>query len=973
MSRPPRRRWQCEELEPRILYAADTAALSGLASLGDIGSTFVVSTTADSGLGSLRDAITQANLNPGADTIRFDIAAPLVNGAHTITPRSALPVITDTVWLDASREPDALALGRPVVELVGTDAGGSASALVLADGSDASLVRGLVIHEFGGAAIQVRAGADGVALAGLRIGTDVTGLLAPGNGGNAIETSAAGTLVGGTSPTDRNLLSGNNAGVQVIGATATGARIEGNFIGTDARGESALGNRTVGVYLAAPGATVVGNLVSGNGFEGVYLLGSATGATVQGNLIGSDLGGTRALGNGSFGVYVENTRDVLIGGTTPGSGNLIAWQKSGAGVSIVGTAGAVSVLGNSIHDNAGLGIDLGAEGVNGYREADTDGGPNNLLNYPVLGSVTTTGTSTRFLGELRAAAGTALRIEFFVSPQADPLGFGEGRTYLGSTLVTADANGLAQIDTTLAGVRLEVGQRVAATATVQLAGAAATASPKPWGDSSEFGNAVTAQIRPSTPVVEAAQTLHIAENSAAGTVVGTLSASDIDPGSVLSGWTLTGTSALAVDAATGTVRVVDPAALDHERLAAITLTATVSDGGLRSAPQTLTVFIDDVNEPPVLTLAPWRIQTGAPLTLGPDVLGAQDPDATATALQIEVGAVTGGRFEAVAAPGVAIDRFGVAALQSGQIRFVATALDQAPSVSLRVSDGSASSAWTTVGVEWTPAAPAPAPTPAPAPAPSPLPPLDPPPLLSVSPLVTAETRSAERAALNTPVLSGDRLPLSREVGAVAAEQWLARVQAASSAEIAALSAQAAQTGNGTAGPPHAGDAAPPADLLALVMPETALAALQAGYDLPVAMARGAELPAPGSDGLGLLRADLAEEAGRLQSAIDPIEASGLALTVGLVWWTVRLGGVAGSLLVSVPTWQFFDPLPVLTRPPSPRRPTHADADPAGPDPQNEEASAAEVLGRDTTAAARESDEVDYSVDTPAAAAKGARR
>ncbi|MBP8272367.1 MAG: LEPR-XLL domain-containing protein, partial [Sphaerotilus sp.] len=96
MTRPPRRRWQIEEMEPRILYAADTAML---ASLGDIGTTFVVSTTADSGPGSLRDAIAQANLRPGADTIRFDIAAPLVNGAHTLTPRSALPVITDTVWL----------------------------------------------------------------------------------------------------------------------------------------------------------------------------------------------------------------------------------------------------------------------------------------------------------------------------------------------------------------------------------------------------------------------------------------------------------------------------------------------------------------------------------------------------------------------------------------------------------------------------------------------------------------------------------------------------------------------------------------------------------------------------------------------------------------------------------------------------------------------------------------------------------
>ena len=967
MSRPPRRRWQCEELEPRILYAADTAALTGLASLGDIGSTFLVSTTADSGPGSLREAITQANQTPGADTVRFDIRDPLVNGAHTITPRSALPVITDTVWLDASREPDALALGRPVVELVGSDAGGSSSALVLADGSDGSLVRGLVVHQFGGAAIQVREGADGVALAGLRIGTDVTGMSAPGNGGNAVETRAAGTLVGGASAADRNLLSGNNAGVQVIGATATGARIEGNFIGTDARGESALGNRTVGVYLAAPGATVVGNLVSGNGYEGVYLLGGATGATVQGNLIGTDLGGTRALGNGSFGVYVENTRDVLIGGTAAGDGNQIAWQKSGAGVSIVGTAGAVSVLGNAIHDNTGLGIDLGAAGVNGNRDADTDGGPNNLLNYPVLGSVTTLGTSTRFLGDLRAAAGTVLRIEFFASPDADPLGFGEGQTFLGSTLVTADANGLAQIDTTLAGMRLEAGQRVSATATVQLAGAAAAAATKPWGDSSEFGNAVTAQIRPSAPVVEAGQTLRIAEHSPAGTAIGTLRASDADPGSTLSGWTLTGSTALAVDASTGTVRVVDPGALDHERTAAVTFTVTVSDGGLTSAPQTVTVQIDDVNEAPALTLAPWTIQSGVPLTLGPDVLTAQDPDATPVVLQVEVGVVTGGRFEAVDAPGVAIERFSVAALQAGQIRFVATAVDQAPSVSLRVSDGSIRSDWTTVGVDWSPAAPAPSPPPAPEPA------LQPPPTLSVTPPTREEPRAADRAALDTPAPSGDRVPLSREVRAVAAEQWLSQVQATSSAEIAALSAQAGQRPAGQTAPPHADGVVAPPDLLALVLPDTPLAALQAGYDLPAALAPGSGLPTLGDDGLGLLRTELAEEAGRLQSAIDPIEASGLALTVGLVWWTVRLGGVAGSLLVSVPTWQFFDPLPVLTRPPAPLRRSADDPDPTATELQNEEASAAEVLGRDHGATVRAATEADDRVDTPAATGKAGRR
>lgn len=967
MSRPPRRRWRYEELEPRILYAADTAALTGLASLGDIGTTFVVSSTADSGPGTLREAITLANQNPGADTIRFDIRDPLVDGAHTITPRSALPVITDTVWLDASREPDALALGRPVVELVGHDAGGSSSALVLADGSDGSLVRGLAIRQFGGAAIQVREGADGVALAGLRIGTDVTGMFAPGNGGNAIETRAAGTLVGGAQAADRNLLSGNNAGVQVIG-TASGVRIEGNFIGTDASGQSALGNRTVGIYLSAPGTAVVDNLVSGNGYEGVYLLSAATGTTVQGNQIGTDLSGTRALGNGSFGVYVENTREVLIGGTTPGAGNQIAWQKAGAGVSIVGTAGAVSVLGNAIHDNTGLGIDLGAAGVNGYRDADSDGGPNNLLNYPVLGSVTSIGTTTRFVGELRTTAGTTLRIEFFVNPQADPLGFGEGRQFLGSTLVTTDATGLALIDTTLAGLRLEEGQRVAATATVQLAGAAAAAAAKPWGDSSEFGNAVTAQIRPSAPEVETGQTLRIAENSPAGTVLGSLRASDADPGSTLSGWTLTGSSALAVDPGTGTIRVVDPAALDHERAASITLTATVSDGGLSSAPQSLTVWIDDVNEPPALTLVPWTIQTGTPLTLGPEVLTAQDPDTGPSALQIEVGQVDGGRFEAVAVPGVAIERFSVAALQAGQIRFVATAADQPPSVSLRVSDGSASSAWTTVGVAWTPA---PAPSP---PAPTPEPELQAPPALSVSSPSLGTSEPPDAGALGTPVLSGDRLPLSREVGAVAAEQWLAQVQAASSAEIAALSLQSIR---GTVEPhvtAHLGASAAPPDLLALVVPDSPLAALQAGYDLPAALAPGHALPGLDGDGLGLLRAELAEEASRLESAIDPIEASGLALTVGLVWWTVRLGGVAGSLLVSMPTWQFFDPLPVLTRPPVPVRRAAGEADPSTPELQNEEASAAEVLGRDSTATARDTSDHDDGVDAPGAhAGKAGRR
>ena len=85
-----------------------------------------------------------------------------------------------------------------------------------------------------------------------------------------------------------------------------------------------------------------------------------------------------------------------------------------------------------------------------------------------------------------------------------------------------------------------------------------------------------------------------------------------------------------------------------------------------------------------------------------------------------------------------------------------------------------------------------------------------------------------------------------------------------------------------------------------------------------------------------------------------------------MWWTVRLGGAAGALLVSVPTWQFVDPLPVLTRPPRPEP-----SEPQGPDPQNEEAAAAEVLGRDLPDPPRTGAAGDDSLDTTAG--RGARR
>ena len=105
---------------------------------------FQVTNTSDSGAGSIRQAILDANAVVGADNIAFNIPG---GGVQTISPASALPDITDTVAVDATTQPGYA--GTPLIELDGS--GVTGSGLTLAVGSDASTVRGLVINNFGAA------------------------------------------------------------------------------------------------------------------------------------------------------------------------------------------------------------------------------------------------------------------------------------------------------------------------------------------------------------------------------------------------------------------------------------------------------------------------------------------------------------------------------------------------------------------------------------------------------------------------------------------------------------------------------------------------------------------------------------------------------------------------------------------------------------------------------------------------------
>jgi len=129
--------------------------------------TYTVTTIADFGPGSLRQAIMSANANAGLDTIQFNITP---NALLTITPATPLPEVTDPVIIDATTQPGYA--GTPIVELDGGVLPPSTNGLVLRGGQ--SVVRGLDLHGFPGSGIVID-GAGHNVVEGNFIGLDHTG------------------------------------------------------------------------------------------------------------------------------------------------------------------------------------------------------------------------------------------------------------------------------------------------------------------------------------------------------------------------------------------------------------------------------------------------------------------------------------------------------------------------------------------------------------------------------------------------------------------------------------------------------------------------------------------------------------------------------------------------------------------------------------------------------------------------------
>jgi CSLREA domain-containing protein len=292
--------------------------LAGTARGGAIAVNSLVDSAAPAdGLCTLREAIAAANTNAASGGVSGECAAGEPGPARdeiyfavagAIQPTSPLPTVIGPTLINGvgnSGNPNAPCpsyLPVPTVELDGTNAGGDG--LRIAGG--ASAVRGLAINRFSG-----------------------SGIFLTGAGGNRVECNLVGT-----DPAGEIDLGNGGGGVAVDGS-------DGNVVGTDGDGSND-GNE--------------GNLISGNDQMGVFLASEAEGNRVSGNRIGTNAGGTEAIANASYGVWINSSSDNVVGTDGDGTadateGNLISGNEF-SGVYIDSECQQNRISGNRIGTNA---------------------------------------------------------------------------------------------------------------------------------------------------------------------------------------------------------------------------------------------------------------------------------------------------------------------------------------------------------------------------------------------------------------------------------------------------------------------------------------------------------------------------------------------------------------------------------------------------------------------------------------------
>ncbi|HEX3249193.1 MAG TPA: Calx-beta domain-containing protein, partial [Pyrinomonadaceae bacterium] len=289
--------------------------------------------------------------------------------------------------------------------------------------------------------------------------------------GNGSMGSGANVALGDNNAGSAAMVQGNYIGTDVTGMSS----LHNPLLGVIAGISISSSNNIIGGVTA--GAR---NVISGNdiGIQvGSSFTGGAFGNVIQGNFIGLNAAGTGPLPNMQQGIAITDGVNNTIGSTQSQAGNKIAFNN-GPGVTVTAGSGATgnAIRGNSIFSNNGLGIDLGTIGVTANDGNDTDTGANNLQNFPVITTVLSSANSTTIQGSLKSIPLTTFQLDFYSNAAVDPSGNGEGAQFFNTTPVTTDANGDATINVTFP-AGLPSGRVITATAT------------DPNGNTSEFSAA----------------------------------------------------------------------------------------------------------------------------------------------------------------------------------------------------------------------------------------------------------------------------------------------------------------------------------------------------------------------------------------------------------------------------------------------------------------------------------------------------
>lgn len=396
--------------EARATYAAGDADL-------------VVSNTNSGGAGSLLRALLEAEARPdngNRDRVVFNIPGA---GPHTLSTG----VLSDFLFsgrieLDGLSQPGSVAntseLGLNAQLKI--DISGSRFGFSNSD----TLVRGLVLR--GPSALLSFNG--GGAVEGSYIGVTIDGLALSSSVGNTAQINCVGCRIGGPNPAQRNLIGcpvSNSMSCVNVGGTA--AVVEGNLIGVQSNGNVRLVVPTdPGAFQVFTGIDLQGNFaqIRGNtlgGFvQGIRLV--VSNALIQGNRIGVGVDGTSAIGNARHGINVSVGARIIA--------NQIA-NNVHAGIHVNNGVLFVSTVENKLWQNGGLGVDLNfgsalnGDGVSPNDPMDTDAGPNNGQNFPLLGELRRSQSGISGALRLNSTPNQSFRIRYCYVTTPDTSGHGE--------------------------------------------------------------------------------------------------------------------------------------------------------------------------------------------------------------------------------------------------------------------------------------------------------------------------------------------------------------------------------------------------------------------------------------------------------------------------------------------------------------------------------------------------------------------